>query len=154
MINLKSKPSKTYINIKFENKSSNILTYFWINHRQLKTEKFKLQPGESQHEKTLTSHPWIIYRQEEPISAYNPSSSLKENQRLVITTDSHMKTQVKKLSVSHECEDFLKKVLTKDPETRLGAYNKDEIKQHPFFNELDWNKVHNRELKAPFYEDE
>ena len=65
-----------------------------------------------------------------------------------------MKTQVRKQSVSHECEDFLKKILTKDPETRLGAYDKNALKQHPFFAEIDWNKVYVRELKAPFFEDE
>jgi len=44
--------------------------------------------------------------------------------------------------------------LTKDPETRLGAYDKNALKQHPFFAEIDWNKVYVRELKAPFFEDE
>ncbi len=43
-------------------------------------------------------------------------------------------------------------MLKKDPHTRLGAIpigGTASIKNHPFFADLDWDKVRNREYKAP-----
>uniref|UniRef100_A0A0N5A696 Non-specific serine/threonine protein kinase n=1 Tax=Parastrongyloides trichosuri TaxID=131310 RepID=A0A0N5A696_PARTI len=48
-------------------------------------------------------------------------------------------------------KDILSKLLQKDPSQRLGA-NKDfdEIKNHPFFLPIDWDKLLKREVKAPY----
>lgn len=57
-------------------------------------------------------------------------------------------------TVTPELEDFLSRVLNKDPETRLGGYNKDDLKNHAFFKNIDWNKMFNKEYKAPYIEEE
>jgi len=53
--------------------------------------------------------------------------------------------------VSAEAKDFIKKMLVKDPKKRLGAANDfDEIKKHPWFNDLDWDKLYKKEIEPPF----
>lgn len=38
----------------------------------------------------------------------------------------------------------------KDPEMRLGVKDKNEIKQHPFFKEFDWEGLLKKELSPPY----
>lgn len=54
--------------------------------------------------------------------------------------------------VSPEVQDFIKKLLVKDPRRRLGGGESDaeELKRHPFFQNLDWDAVARREVPAPF----
>lgn len=35
---------------------------------------------------------------------------------------------------------------------RIGANNRDELKNHPFFKEIDWEKLYNRDYDPPFDE--
>lgn len=43
------------------------------------------------------------------------------------------------------------KLLQHNPSKRLGSGDKDaeEIKNHPFFSEIDWNHVYKKQLKPP-----
>ncbi|KAL4703944.1 hypothetical protein ACJJTC_009549, partial [Scirpophaga incertulas] len=54
--------------------------------------------------------------------------------------------------VSPEVQDFIKKLLVKDPRRRLGGgeHDAEELKRHPFFQNLDWEAVSRREVAAPF----
>ncbi|XP_041986042.1 ribosomal protein S6 kinase alpha-4-like isoform X2 [Aricia agestis] len=54
--------------------------------------------------------------------------------------------------VSPEVQDFIKRLLVKDPRRRLGGGEGDaeELKRHPFFQNLDWKAVERREVPAPF----
>lgn len=47
---------------------------------------------------------------------------------------------------------WFKRLLEKEPENRIGAKNKDEIKSHPFFKDLDWEKLYKREYDPPLDE--
>jgi serine/threonine protein kinase len=49
--------------------------------------------------------------------------------------------------MSNNAKDLIKKLLCRDPRKRLGA-NKDseEIKEHPFFEDINWQDVFNRKL--------
>ena len=40
-----------------------------------------------------------------------------------------------------------------DPKKRLGVENKNEIKQHPFFEGIDWDDVLNKRLVPPFVDE-
>lgn len=42
---------------------------------------------------------------------------------------------------SHEARDFMERLLTLDPARRLGANGADEVKNHPFFAGIEWDKV-------------
>ncbi|CAI2355831.1 unnamed protein product [Caenorhabditis sp. 36 PRJEB53466] len=47
--------------------------------------------------------------------------------------------------------DLVKKLIVPDPDSRLGSgpTDSEEIKSHPFFNNIDWNKAAERQLEAP-----
>lgn len=52
--------------------------------------------------------------------------------------------------VSPFASDFLHKILCKDPANRLGANGVLEIMSHPFFEDIDWEKLERREIKPPY----
>ena len=51
--------------------------------------------------------------------------------------------------VSVEAKNLMRKLLHKDPKMRPGIKNKDEIKNDPFFKEIDWKKLAKRNLRPP-----
>ncbi|KAJ3433590.1 non-specific serine/threonine protein kinase [Anaeramoeba flamelloides] len=53
--------------------------------------------------------------------------------------------------LSSEAQDLLKGLLIKDPQKRLGSSSRNEnIRNHPFFEGLDWDKVLNKKYKPEF----
>ena len=56
----------------------------------------------------------------------------------------------KKIQTSEEVKDLILKLLEKDPKNRLGNNGFDEIRKHPFFNNLDFNEIENKKIPAPF----
>ena len=51
------------------------------------------------------------------------------------------------LNISNEAKDLIFKLLTKS-ENRLGKNGSEEIKSHPFFKGINWNKI--KSMKPPF----
>lgn len=51
------------------------------------------------------------------------------------------------ITVSPAAQDLIRKLVA-EPSARLGKEGVDEIKSHPFFNGVNWNKV--KEMKPPF----
>jgi len=49
--------------------------------------------------------------------------------------------------ISSNAKDFIKQLLTLKPEDRLGAISYESLKKHPFFNGIDFTKLH--ELESP-----
>lgn len=53
-------------------------------------------------------------------------------------------------TLNPKTRDLLGKLLNRNPAKRLGAINgSEEIKAHPYFKDIDWNKVYRREMKVP-----
>ena len=52
--------------------------------------------------------------------------------------------------MSSVVKDLLMKLLEKTPQERLGASGGQEIKDHQFFADVDWNAVFNQEIPPPF----
>jgi serine/threonine protein kinase len=52
-----------------------------------------------------------------------------------------------KVKISFEAQDLIRKLITYSKD-RLGKNGSDEIKSHPFFKGINWNKIKN--LKPPF----
>ena len=46
--------------------------------------------------------------------------------------------------------DILRKLLTKDPKKRLGAKGIDQIKKHPFYKNINWDKLKKKQITVPF----
>ena len=44
----------------------------------------------------------------------------------------------------------MKKLLTKDASKRLGHNGAKEIKDHPWFEKLNWEQLLNKKVKPPF----
>ncbi|CDF36217.1 Serine/threonine protein kinase, partial [Chondrus crispus] len=57
----------------------------------------------------------------------------------------------KLVSTSDACKDFIRRLLDKDPATRLGSARSDavDVKKHPFFDGIDWGGVENLDLPPP-----
>lgn len=51
---------------------------------------------------------------------------------------------------SPKLQDLLKKILQKEPNRRLGHHGAKEVKEHPWFGELNWDSLLSRKIKAPF----
>lgn len=45
------------------------------------------------------------------------------------------------VDLPEEAYDFMERLLTLDPEKRLGRNGPEEVRQHPFFKDLDWDKL-------------
>ena len=58
-------------------------------------------------------------------------------------------------NVSDECKSLIRGLLNKNPAERLGSGPDgfDEIKKHPWFASVDWEKAYRRETDAPFKPD-
>ena len=55
------------------------------------------------------------------------------------------------LSVSEEAKDLISRLLEKDRKQRLGQKNDiDEVLGHPFFKDIDREKLLNKEIEPPF----
>ena len=42
------------------------------------------------------------------------------------------------------------RLLEKNPKDRLGASSSEEIRNHPWFEKVNWNALMSRSIKAPF----
>jgi serum/glucocorticoid-regulated kinase 2 len=56
----------------------------------------------------------------------------------------------KKIEATDEVKDLIVKLLNKNPKKRLGNNGFDEIKNHPFFESIDFNELENKNIPAPF----
>ena len=57
--------------------------------------------------------------------------------------------------ISKEAAELLRRLLERDPNKRLGGGIKDaqEIKEHPYFKDMDWDKIYKKEIKPPIFMD-
>ncbi|KAM5179626.1 ribosomal protein S6 kinase alpha-1 [Mantella aurantiaca] len=54
--------------------------------------------------------------------------------------------------LSNEAQGLLRALFKRNPSNRLGSgvEGAEEIKRHPFFSTIDWNKLYRREISPPF----
>ena len=53
--------------------------------------------------------------------------------------------------ISENAKDLLRGLLQRNPQKRLGGGERDaeEIKEHIFFKDVDWDKVYKKQIKPP-----
>ena len=57
----------------------------------------------------------------------------------------------KRINLSEDAKDVIRKLLEKNPKKRLGSQNGiEEIKNHPFFASIDFDAIVEKKIKAPF----
>jgi protein kinase A len=65
-----------------------------------------------------------------------------------------IQVQIKKTEIpvgwSRESADFINKLIQRKPAHRLGLNGPDEVKDHPWFKNFDWNKLYHKEIPSPF----
>ena len=62
--------------------------------------------------------------------------------RLIETREVHFPDERYGINVSEECKDFIRKILVKDPNGRLGSEGGyEEILSHPWFASIDMKKL-------------
>ena len=54
--------------------------------------------------------------------------------------------------MNDDAKDLIKKLLTRREASRIGNLSRGyvDVKEHPWFSSLDWDKLNEREIKAPF----
>ena len=54
--------------------------------------------------------------------------------------------------MSAQSKDLIKRMLTVNPNDRLGSFSNAEkdIKSHSFFKDIDWKKLCKKDIKVPF----
>jgi len=52
--------------------------------------------------------------------------------------------------ISDNAKSLLEGLLTRDPEKRLGSHGGTEVKHHPWFGDIDWDKLVRKEIDPPF----
>jgi len=52
--------------------------------------------------------------------------------------------------VSETAQTFLREILNRDPDSRLGAGGAEEIKRHPFFADISWDKLAKKMIPSPY----
>ena len=68
-------------------------------------------------------------------------------------SNEYNKDNIQKLNISIEAKKILEDLLTIDQFKRLGSrQNSAKIKEHAFFNEIDWLKLEQGQLVSPFKE--
>ena len=102
------------------------------------------------YDKTLDywSFGWILY---EMASGYPPFKS-NNTRNLMKIYQNIINTKVKYPSkrFSEPLKDLIKKLLEKDPKKRLGSKGTQEIMDHEYFSDINWNDVENMKLKPPY----
>ena len=88
----------------------------------------------------------IVYRMITGELPY-PSNKNKEVGQFIVNWEIEVSPKKVKNSVTR---DFICKLLTKDPNKRLGANGVEEIKSHPYFEDINWEDLYNKKLKPPF----
>ncbi|KAJ7621162.1 kinase-like domain-containing protein [Roridomyces roridus] len=54
------------------------------------------------------------------------------------------------LDMPSEARSVMTGLLQRDPTRRLGAHGSEEIKKHPFFSKIDWNRLLAKKYPTPF----
>ena len=78
------------------------------------------------------------------------AKSFKEIKELILANQVQIKTFEKPQGWSMESIDFINKLIQRNPEKRLGKNGIEEIKNHPWLKDTDWQKLYLHELISPF----
>jgi len=50
---------------------------------------------------------------------------------------------------SDELKDLLTQLLCRDPQKRIGVLDKNELKNHEWFKDIDWDKLAKKQIEPP-----
>ena len=74
----------------------------------------------------------------------------KEIKQLIISKQAKLKPDEIPDDWSQESMDFINKLLQRKPKKRLGYNGVEEIKKHPWMNDINWDLLLKKKIEAPF----
>ena len=74
----------------------------------------------------------------------------KEIKQLIISKQAKLKIEEIPDDWSEKSMDFINKLLQRKPVKRLGYNGVEEIKNHPWMKDIDWDLLFTKKIKAPF----
>ena len=74
----------------------------------------------------------------------------KEIKQLIISKQAKLKPDEIPDDWSQESMDFINKLLQRKPKQRLGYNGVEEIKKHPWMNDINWDLLLKKKIEAPF----
>lgn len=78
-----------------------------------------------------------------------PAFSKEGNEKRHLRILSGKFTFPSEVNVSEDAKSLIRRLLDVNPSTRLGANGVQEIKSHPFFASLDWDRMHKKQISPP-----
>lgn len=88
----------------------------------------------------------------ESLLGYRPFKEMdrKYIMNQILTQDIYFDGSFSKVPISESCVDFVNSLLAKDPKERLGNKGIFEIKSHPWFMDIDWDRIKDKSVRPPF----
>ena len=74
----------------------------------------------------------------------------RELRELILTHQAQVNVEELPSDWSHESADFINKLIQRKPKKRLGYNDINDIKQHKWFADFDWNSLQNLSIKSPY----
>ena len=73
-----------------------------------------------------------------------------EVKQLILTRQAEIDYEDLPYGFSNETADFINRLIQRKPKNRLGKDSINEVIDHPWFYDFDWQNVENKKLKAPY----
>ena len=73
-----------------------------------------------------------------------------EVKQLILTRQAEIDYDDLPEGFSNETADFINKLIQRKPKNRLGKDSINEVIEHPWFDEFDWENIKKKKLKAPY----
>jgi len=83
----------------------------------------------------------------EMLSGRCPFYSKNRKEMFAMITD---KPVTPRKEFSEEATDLIQKLLDRNPKKRIGSEGAYQIKEHPFFEDIDFDALYRQEIEAPF----
>ena len=92
-----------------------------------------------------------IVKKEKPFKSTTVSNLIEEFSSVEINLSTK---DLNNSNYSEKLCDFINKMLVINPKDRIGSNNNiDEIKNHPFFSDLNWKHLYHKTIRSPFKND-
>ena len=85
----------------------------------------------------------------ELLTGYTPFRECKSNNLKAISKNIIENQPLYPYCVSAKAKDLIKNLLRNDPQERLGSQNYEDLKNHVYFEGLNWNKIIAKNVDGP-----
>jgi serine/threonine protein kinase len=91
---------------------------------------------------------WQLFNRKHSDTPFR-GEDVSETFRCIKTGQFDMPTASDNQEIPEVALDLIKKLLCREPSQRIGASNFEELKNHPFFEGVDFSSLHSSDIEAP-----